>query len=257
MDLNLTNAGTGEQDAMGVFTAYLTPTPGLRMIQLLYNNDVVETLMIPQDPPEVTLVSASYDSTYQTAQVAWTTPLENAPNLHYHVHYSADNGVSWTPIAIDLSPDDVNYHDQAFHWGVHAAQIEASTQAKLRLIASDGFNETVVTSKAFNVPDVGPLVDITAPDNNVVVDAFPIALQGYAYDIMTGDRTEAATWTSNKDGPLGSGGNLMVAGLSDGVHTMTLSADDGQGHTGSDTIRLTVGDSSEPVERVFLPQITR
>ena len=257
MDLNLTNPGTGEQDSMGVFTAYLTPTPGLRILQLLYNNNVVETLVIPQEPPNVQVVSASYDSAYQTIQVAWTTPLEDAPSLRYHVHYSADNGASWTPIGIDLSPNDVRYFDQAFHWGVHAAQIKASTQARLRLIASDGFNETVTTSEAFTVPDVGPWVDIIAPANNFVVDAFPITLEGYAHDITSGNRTDGATWTSSKDGLLGSGGKLTVAGLSDGIHTITLAADDGQGHVGVDTIRVTVGASTEAVEHIFLPQIVR
>ncbi len=256
-DLSLTNAGTGEEDTMAAFTAFLTPRSGLRQLQLLYNGSTVNTLVIPTNPPAITLVSASYDNTYQSAQLAWTTPLEDTPNLRYHVHYSADNGASWTPIGINLSPNDIKYFDGAIHWGVHAAQIEAGAQARLRLIASDGFNETVVTSEAFTVPDVGPWVDIAAPGNNVVVDAFPISLDGYAYDITSGNRTDAATWTSSKDGPLGSGGKLTVAGLSDGVHTITLSADDGQGHIGSDTIRLIVGDSSAPVEPIFLPQIMR
>ncbi len=256
-DLSLTNAGTGEEGTMAAFTAFLTPRSGLRQLQLLYKGSTVKTMVIPTNPPAVILVSASYDNTYQSAQLAWTTPLEDAPNLRYHVHYSADNGVSWTPIGINLSPSDVKYFDQAFHWGVHATQIEAGAQARLRLIASDGFNETVVTSEAFTVPDVGPWVDITAPANNVVVDAFPIILEGYAYDIESGDHTNAATWTSSMDGPLGSGGKLTIEALSDGIHTITLTADDGQGHTATDTIRVTVGAVTEPVEHIYLPQVVR
>ncbi len=255
-NLDLTNISTGEKDRWTAFTAVLTPNPDIYELQLFHNGDWIKTLKVPNSPPEVTLVSAHYDSTYQTAQIAWTTtPLEAHATLRYHIHYSADNGATWTPIGIDIHPDIIHYFDGAFHWGVHAAQIPSGTQAKLRLIATDGFNETTVTSAAFTVPDVGPWLDIVSPANNAVIDTFPIVLEGYAYDIKNGDRSDAMIWTSSRDGTLGSGDNLSVAALSDGSHTLTLAADDGDGNIATDTIHLTVGTPGVSMDYLFLPVV--
>ncbi len=256
-DLDLTNPGTGAEDAMTAFTAFLTPAPGLRFLQLLYNGSLIETLVIPTESPDITLLSAHYDSTYQTAQLAWTTPLAEAPNLHYHIHSSADNGSTWTPIGIDIRPENIQYFDGAFHWGVRAAGITPGTQTRFRMIASDGFNETTVTSSPFAVPDVGPLVAITSPANNAVIDTFPIVLEGYAYDTESGDRTAVMTWHSSQDGLLGTGDELSVSALSGGSHTLTLSAGDGEGHEGSDAIHLTVDVPVTFSDSIFLPVVLR
>ena len=257
-NLDLTNISTGAEDKWTAFTAALTPNPDIYEILLLYNGGLIARLTVPSNPPDVTLVSAHYDSVYQTAQIAWlTTPLDAHAALRYHFHYSADNGATWIPIGVNIHPDKVNYFDGAFHWGVQAAQITPGTQAKLRLIASDGFNETTVTSAAFTVPDVGPWLGIVSPANNAVIDAFPIVLDGYAYDVENGDRSEALTWTSNLDGLLGSGDNLSVAALSGGSHTLTLTADDGDGNIGTDTIHLTVSVPVVYTDYIYLPLVLR
>lgn len=257
-NLDLTNIGTGEEDEWTAFTAAFTPNPDIYEILLLHNGNLIKRLDVPNSPPEVTLVSAHYDSIYQTAQIAWiTTPLEAHADLRYHVHYSADNGVTWIPISTNIHPDSVNHFDGAFHWGVQAAQIPASTQAKLRLIASDGFNETTITSLAFTVPDVGPWLDIISPANNAVIDTFPIILEGYAYDVKNGDRSDVMTWTSSRDGLLGSGDHLSVAALSSGSHTLTLAADDGEGHIATDTIHITVDIPVVYTDFIFLPLVLR
>jgi hypothetical protein len=168
-----------------------------------------------------------------------------------------DGGATWTPIGVNIVPDEVNYFDGAFHWGLRAHQIPAGAQAKVRLIATDGFNETAVTSSAFTVPDVGPWLDILSPENNTVVEAFPVTLEGYAYDIENGDRSAAITWDSDKDGLLGGGGDLNVSTLSSGVHIITMSADDGDGNVATDTVRLTVNVAVTMDHGVFLPLVFR
>jgi len=166
-NLDLTNISTGEEDKSTAFTAAFTPNPDIYEIQLLHNGNWITTLYVPSSPPKVTLVSASYDNIYQTAQIAWTTTaLEVHATLRYHFHYSADNGATWSPIGINIHPDTIRYFNGAFHSGVHTAQIPPGSQAKLRIIATDGFNETTVTAAAFTVPDVGPWLDIVSPANN-------------------------------------------------------------------------------------------
>ena len=256
-DLNLINIDTGVEDDWTLFTAALTDDPAIKQLLLRTNGSPLKQLVVPSSPPQLTLVSASYEADYEALQIDWTTPLEDAPDLRYHVHYSADNGATWMPVGVNITPDEVNYFDNAFHWGVRAAQIPAGAQAKVRLIATDGYNETTVTSAAFTMPDVGPWLDILSPAYNAVVETFPLTFQGYAYDIENGDRRAAMTWTSDKDGLLGTGSPLSVTTLSPGTHIVTLSADDGDGHVATDTVRLTVEGSIELNQKLFLPLVLR
>jgi hypothetical protein len=65
------------------------------------------------------------------------------------------------------------------------------------------------------------------------------------------------TWTSDRDGLLGSGSPLSVTTLSPGTHIVTLSADDGDGHVATETVRLTVEGSIDLNQKVFLPLVLR
>ncbi|MBN1248040.1 MAG: hypothetical protein JXC32_10310, partial [Anaerolineae bacterium] len=256
-DLDLTNIDTGTEDDLTAFTAALTDDPDIRQLLLRYQGNTIEQLVVPGSPPDVTLISASYDPIYGTAEIAWTTPLADHPDQRYHIHYSPDNGVSWIPVGIDIAPDEVVSVDGAFRWGVRGDQIPDGAQARLRLIASDGYHETAVTSGAFTVPDTGPWLEILAPADNAVIESFPVTFEGYAFDVEAGDRTAAMTWTSDRDGPLGSGDGLSVDALSAGVHTITLSADDGEGHVATDTVRVTVSGEAAATDWVFLPLVVR
>jgi len=61
-----------------------------------------------------------------------------------------------------------------------------------------------------------------------------------ASDIEDGDLTANIAWESNLDGNLGSGGNLYYSGLSVGMHTITSSAIDSSGLTGTDQVSIAV-----------------
>ncbi|MDF1515397.1 MAG: hypothetical protein P1S60_16425, partial [Anaerolineae bacterium] len=81
--------------------------------------------------------------------------------------------------------------------------------------------------------------------------------EGFAYDTESGDRTPMMTWHSSRDGFLGTGNELSVASLSGGSHTLTLTADDGEGHEGFDAIHLTVNMPFVFTDSLFLPFVLR
>nr|MBC8253237.1 hypothetical protein [Ardenticatenia bacterium] len=94
----------------------------------------------------------------------------------------------------------------------------------------------------FTVGRKGPQVFILSPESDVTIwPGAPLWLQGYAYDLEDGTLgEEALNWSSNRDGDLGTGTEVLVT-LSPGQHIITLSATDGDGNTAITTINVFVG----------------
>ena len=69
----------------------------------------------------------------------------------------------------------------------------------------------------------------------------PITFEGSASDAEDGDLTAQLAWTSDLDGPIGSGGSFTVT-LSDGTHVVTAGVTDSGGLTASDAVTVTVSD---------------
>lgn len=91
-------------------------------------------------------------------------------------------------------------------------------------------------------PNDTPVVSITSPaDGSNPGSGASIGFAGSASDTEDGDLTGDLSWTSSIDGVIGAGGSFSVV-LSDGNHTITASATDSGGATGSDSVSITVGE---------------
>ena len=92
-----------------------------------------------------------------------------------------------------------------------------------------------VTVTSATPSNTAPVVSITAPaDGTSVVEGTPVTFTGTASDTQDGNLTAALTWTSNRDGALGTGGSLSRT-LTVGTHTITAAVTDSGGLTGSAT----------------------
>jgi subtilisin family serine protease len=86
-----------------------------------------------------------------------------------------------------------------------------------------------------------PAVSITSPADGAAPDSgATIDFIGTASDPEDGDLAASLVWTSSIDGQLGTGGSVSSS-LSDGSHTITASATDSAGLTGSASVSITVG----------------
>ena len=91
--------------------------------------------------------------------------------------------------------------------------------------------------------DNPPTVSITSPANNASFDSgASIDFAGSALDDDDGDISSNLSWTSNLDGPIGSGASFSDV-LSDGTHTITASVTDSGNNTSDNSITITVGGS--------------
>lgn len=94
-----------------------------------------------------------------------------------------------------------------------------------------------------------PTVTITSPEDGATVPP-TLTLEGSAEDPDEGTLTgDALVWSSDVDGELGTGATLQVT-LSTGSHTLTLTATDVQGATGSASVAVTVGEGGQLEGRV-------
>jgi len=85
-----------------------------------------------------------------------------------------------------------------------------------------------------------PVVTITSPaPGTQVPNGASVLLSGSASDLEQGSLSSSLAWSSNRDGPLGTGASLSRV-LSAGVHTLTASVTDETGLTGSAQRSITV-----------------
>lgn len=103
------------------------------------------------------------------------------------------------------------------------------------------FGATLIPVGAANTP---PVVSITSPANGAsFTSGTPITFNGTANDREDGNLNSSMVWTSNVDGQIGTLESCS-ASLSAGTHTITASATDSVGATGSDSITITVASGS-------------
>ena len=95
-----------------------------------------------------------------------------------------------------------------------------------------------ITAAPTNTP---PTASISAPaDLSSFVAGTSVTFTGTGSDIEDGDVTASLVWTSNLDGPIGTGGSFSTSTLSVGTHTITAVATDSGTLTGSAAITVTI-----------------
>jgi len=126
--------------------------------------------------------------------------------------------------------------------GVHTITLTATD--------SDGDNGSASILLTINDP---PIIEIDTPEDNAIygVNA-EVLFSGSATDTEDGDISgESLTWTSSIDGQIGTGTTFSTSSLTAGNHTITLSAVDSDGTTGTASIALTIND--EPFAVIEAP----
>ena len=138
---------------------------------------------------------------------------------------------------------------------VDGALFPGTAQALLRVYASDGVLSSYDTSSIFGTAPKEPSVVVTSPqDWSNVAPAAPVWLQGQAFDWEEGMLDgESIWWSSDRDGLLGTGDSLLIEAhtLAQGAHEITITAEDGDGLQGQDSVHVFVG------QQIFVPMILR
>jgi hypothetical protein len=112
----------------------------------------------------------------------------------------------------------------------------------------DGGGAPVLHVTYTSTPQPGPpQVQITAPTTGSSHSTgASITFTGTASDVPDGDLSAALTWTSDKDGVIGTGATFSKV-LSDGTHIVKASVTDTNGNPGSASITVTVGAAPQTI----------
>ena len=130
----------------------------------------------------------------------------------------------------------------------------AMTPAEHRVTATvtDSAGSTASSSIVVVITEVtsnqSPIVSITTPADGISVPVGArVEFSATASDPEDGSIDSSIEWTSSIDGILSTGASIAISDLSVGIHTITASATDSAGATGSAMISVTVSDSTPSV----------
>jgi hypothetical protein len=205
-----------------------------RELTINYQGQVIDRLRASAHPPEVrVLFPAGGEALAGTVTLSWSGSDADGDRLTYGVFFSADDGHSWEPLAIDLAETSLAW-DTSQHTG--------GTQCRIKILAGDGFHTREALSEGrFAIPHKAPQVWITSPIANALIQTgrpFPF----YAFGWSTDDRLlpdDALVWSSTLDGFLGRGASGSFV-LSPGNHTVSLTGTDSAGSTAQTQIPVRV-----------------
>lgn len=89
--------------------------------------------------------------------------------------------------------------------------------------------------------DFPPSVTLLTPsDHAMFAPGQSVAFSATASDAESGNVTASLTWTSSRDGLIGSGGSFTRSNLSTGIHTITVTARDAGGQTSSKVFAIQI-----------------
>jgi uncharacterized protein YkwD/methionine-rich copper-binding protein CopC len=229
----------GDSDASGTSeSAYslILPRPDNMKRIVLYdkNGTKLNERIASENAPTVTVTAPNGGETIQNdaekLTVTWDANDVDGDTLTYAIDYSLDGGSNWKPLVSGYDQKSIE---------IDVALLAGTSQAKFRVIADDSFNSGSDESDAvFTVQGKNPEVSITSPSNgDLFISGQTINFVGQAYDKEDGKLT--GTWSSDRDGDFTTLSKL-AEDLAEGRHTITLTATDSNGQTGTSTISINV-----------------
>jgi len=237
-DASAAESERSSERPVGIINEVVPSVDGTRRIAIY--SDVagreIGSIDVSLNPPTVAIeapsANASLPPSGQTT-ISWSGSDPDNQPLEYTVLYSKDNKVSWQPLAVRTQETTLT---------VDSAALPGGTQAFIRVIANDGVNTGYADVGPLSVPDKAPTASILSPGPDATYatgQAVPLEAEGTDLeDDQLPD--DAFSWSSDKDGQLGTGPLYHALNLSVGTHTITLAVEDSKGHTTTETTTVNI-----------------
>jgi len=216
----------------------IQPFPaGATAVEILHAQETVLRLEMSPASPTVHVLTPNGGEVFASDEemhITWEAADTDGDKLTYAVRYSADGGSTWHVLGAAVLVEQLH---------VPLGMLPGGSNAIIEVEASDGFRTATDRSDTpFQVGKKPPLwAGITAPTAGTrAVQSQPVTLAGAAYDPEDGMLpSEALSWTSDRDGVLGTGQTLSVK-LSVGTHVITLEASDSDAMTTTGQVSIEV-----------------
>lgn len=216
------------------FREILPPQTGMKSIVLKHGATVLATRQISAHALTATITAPNGgENVTAPFQAQWQANDADGDPLTYALQISRDGGQSWLPITRGLTETT---------YTLDPARLPGGDHLRLRVIANDGVRAGADVSDAdFRVANHPPQAQIARPADGSSFQAGQlIFLLARAADHEDAGILDQVQWRSDRDGSLGTGGEIATRSLSVGVHTITASVTDSGGLTATDSITLTI-----------------
>jgi len=203
---------------------------GTVQVDVVGPSGLLTTVSAGAAAPSVSVTSPDGGETFSgdVVPVSWTASDADGDDLVFNVQFSADNGATWEMVAQGITENSV---------AIPRENVASTSQGRFRVWASDGIHTSRDTSGSFTTALRNPQVTLLSPSPGTYVainQTLNLEALAYSPNVGTPDSSQIS-WTSSIDGALGDGEELAVTGLTPGVHTITVSVNDGVG-TASDSV---------------------
>lgn len=197
-------------------------------VELLEGATQLASRSASANAPVVQVVSPNGGETLgdPTVTISWTGSDADLDPLVYLVQFTPDGGTTWSTLATDRTTTTLE---------MDRAALAGTADGRIRVQASDGLRTASdVSDASFSVVDSPPQAAILLPSGGqLFYDGQAAIFDAGALDPEDGALSGAAlSWTSSLDGVLGTGTplTLPVDALAEGLHVLTLSAQDSAGN---------------------------
>lgn len=196
-------------------------------------DEILGEIQVSENAPVISVINPSGgEMVSEPIVIEWDASDADGDNLFFTVLYSADGN--------EFSVLESNLTETEYFWDL--SDVPGGENAVIRVVATDGVNTSEVTSATFSVAGKSPQTTITSPQDGAAIQLGGVlGLEGEAYDPEDGVTSpDLLSWSSDIDGILGTGENLSTQQLSEGTHTITLTATDSDENTGIAEITVQV-----------------
>jgi hypothetical protein len=232
----------------GAFIIPVANNPLMYKVELWHGSDLLTSITAPLHGPSVSGITlTSTNGTPFTGSgtfnISWSgTDPDVGAVLTYSIEFSADGGLSWDTLWLD-------WQNPTFQ--VNSATLAATKNGLIRITASDGFHVSQPAySKVFSLAGSAPNLQISQPhDGALFIADDQIVMDVSVEDLQDGSLGGTnVTWSSSIDGVLGTGAELFVSAssLSEGKHSITVTATDSVGLSNSASVSISVLRREQP-----------
>ena len=208
-----------------------------RRLTVRWNEELVASEPLTAAAPRVQLIApGGGELAGEELTAVWDASDEDSEVLTFTLQYSPD-GESWRTLATDLTDTMLT---------VDTTLLPGSRSARLRVIASDGFNTATSTSDAFELARHAPQVRILSPrEGSILAPEANVLAIGAATDVEDGPQNdEDLSWFVDGRAE-GRGRDLLIAQLPEGRHELRLVARDSDGNESEDIVSFFVGSGGD------------
>jgi hypothetical protein len=230
---------------VGEFFSLLVPEAiGTKKAQLFLDGSLVGEQIVSNSAPSVTILDPQAGTNADTSlTVKWLGNDPDGDSLHYDVQYSGDNGQTWSLIAHSIPNTSTTCQELRLLPGGNAARV--------RVIATDGWNTGSAISAAFTVPNRPPTAFISHPSPGQAFHVGDlISFTGFGSDPEDLDIPGSSlNWQLVQNSSvLGQGSSWDLPELPPGVYTAILTVFDSVQNSHQATLNFTVSDRARPLE---------